>query len=454
VRIKDPAIAIIRLILITCFIIYFCVWRLGVGRAYDRREQLVGMIQTSLQRPSLLPRTDQLSYCSGGPGTALKVLPCVTGPDAWVMAPSRGGDRLFIATRLKDVSGDGGTSGRSFITEPEDYTVGVTFTVQALNFFHQTGDHKYSQSIQELETRLVDASGTPYTEGVERISRFDVFRLNTLLHAAGISGLDSPHPADPTSSLRYDGLVLIVAINCPMALSGTVMSCDYQVEHIMQSESEKFVVKQLDASKAEGISSQERRGIMIRFEVSGEMGKFDLPTIVLAWVEALVMVGLCTLAIDFAMSNLLPLKDVYKLLLVEETPSIHSLRQGDAKAQRAFKEIQREHRRNSVGYDTSPPNSPKQASRRDSTKKQDSLEVPSLLGKPLSLPVKPSSPLTESPAAAAAAAPLHAQEAPGDLGQSQEEPDPDLHSPRQDGGYLQHATIALRVEEGQESELL
>jgi len=225
VRIKDPCIAILRLLLLTCFIVYVCVWRLYFGHAFDKREQLVGTIQTSLQRPSLLPRTDQLSYCSEGTGIALKVLPCDTGPDAWVMAPSKGGDWLFIATCLKEVSGDGGTTARSFITYPENYTVGVTFTVQALNFFKQTRDQKYSQSITELETRLVDASGTPYTEGVTRISRFDVIRLSTLLHAAGISSLDSSHPSDPTASLRYDGLVLTVTINCLGSLSGTVTSC-------------------------------------------------------------------------------------------------------------------------------------------------------------------------------------------------------------------------------------
>mmetsp|Transcript_102883 Transcript_102883/g.276358 ORF Transcript_102883/g.276358 Transcript_102883/m.276358 type:complete len:503 (+) Transcript_102883:80-1588(+) len=360
VVIKDPAIGILSLILNVCLLLYFSFYRIYVDLGYEKIEEVTAMVQTSLQSPSLLPRTTLLSYCTDGPRTAITILPCVTGPDAWVMAPSKGGKQLFIATRLKDVVSDGTQATRSFVTYPEAYTIGVTFTLQALGLFHQTRRPMYSQSITEITTNLADAAGNPFTDGVTRIGRFDVIKLSTLLFAAGITGLDEPHALDAKASNREDGLVIVVSINCPMDLDGSITTCVYQADHMRQTVGERFVVKNMNASSAEGISSQERRGITVMFKASGNMGMFDLPTLVLNGVASLAMVTIVSFILDWLLANLLPLREVYRLSMFEESVNIHQLRQGNKKALAGVKVLDADkHARRGEDPHPTPPVSPK-----------------------------------------------------------------------------------------------
>jgi len=344
VKIKDPVIGVLRLVLIIACFVYFCVFRIFGEYAFYKTEKVTGIIQTSLQGPPGFSDTWQdvrlkTDYCNEGYHSTKSNLPCVTGPDAWVMAPSEGGDELFIATRLKDTSGDGKQVTRSFVLNPEDYTVGVTFTVQALQFWHDTRDAKFSKSITEVTTRLVDKESVPYTSGVTRLSRFDIFTVSTLLDAAGIKSLDDPHALDPTKTNRYEGLTLLLNVGCSMEMDGTFASCDYQVDHFYGSVAETFIVKSYNSSGESGISTQERRGILIKFKASGEMGRFDLSTFMLAWVSSLALVEICTMLIDWSMTYLLPYRGIYKMVLYDESPNIHELRQGDKKAGRAVKNL-------------------------------------------------------------------------------------------------------------------
>jgi len=313
-------------------------------------------VQTSLQKPDVLPVPSQLNYCSAGAADTLSVLPCVTGPDAWVMAPSTGGHDMFVATRVKDVIGN--QEVRSFVVNPEAYTLGVTFTAQALSFYHDTSDSLYSKSLQDLTTTLVDGDGVSYTNGIKRISRFDVIQVSTLLHAAGIHNLDAVHDSDPEASIRYDGLTLLLNIECPMDPTGTVNGCEYKVRHMYQSVGEAFVVNQYNASVSGGVGSQERRGISIKISVSGEMGRFDLESLLIAWVASLAMLEIVTLIINAAMNYFLPFKSVYRMLMYDESPNFHDLRNGSKKAEKAIDRLRVE-RLSQAGQMHSPPMSPK-----------------------------------------------------------------------------------------------
>jgi len=164
---------------------------------------------------------------------------------------------------------------------------------------------------------------------------------------------------DATASNREDGLVIVVSINCPMDLDGSITNCIYQADHMRQTVGERFVVKNLNSSSAGGISSQERRGITIMFTASGNMGMFDLPTLVLNWVASLAMVTFVSVILNLLLANLLPLKEVYRLSMFEESVNIHQLRQGNKKALAGVKVMDADkHARRGTDPHPTPPVSP------------------------------------------------------------------------------------------------
>lgn len=363
VIIKDPAIGLMRFFAIFVVFVYLCAYRIYNEQAYLKLEPVSAIVGTSLKAPDTLPSASQLSYCSESANTAgmtpaLSVLPCVSGPDAWVAAPSNGGSELFIGTRVKGYKTDG-TTQRAFVVSPELYTVGITFTVQALQFYHYTRSPLYSKSIADLSTRLVDANGVTYTNGVTRLGRFDIIKVGTLLHAAGLDSLEDAHDADGAVTNRYDGLVLLLNLECPMNTEGTVTYCDYKVEHMAKSAAETFVINEVNASATIGV--QERRGIKIVVHASGSMGRFDLPTLLLAWVASFALVEVVTLVINWMLNYVLPYKGLYHMLMYDESPNFHDLRAGGYHGKKANRAVERlkEERAKQSGELASPPNSPK-----------------------------------------------------------------------------------------------
>jgi len=469
VKIKDPVIGVLRLVLILACFVYFCVFRMFGEYAFHKREKVTGIIQSSLQAPpGFSDRWQDMrlktNYCNEGYRSTKSNLPCVTGPDAWVMAPSEGGDELFIATRLKDTSGDGSQVTRTFVLNPEEYTVGVTFTVQALQLWHDTRDATFSKSITEVTTRLVDKESVPYTSGVTRIARFDIFTVSTLLDAAGIKSLDDPHALDPTKTNRYEGLTLLLNVGCRMDMDGTFTSCDYQVDHIYGSVAETFIVKGYNSSGESGISTQERRGILIKFKASGEMGRFDLSTFMLAWISSLALVEICTMLIDWSMTYLLPYRGIYKMVLYDESPNIHELRHGDKKAARAVKNLRLKKLAISGEVNSAPSGSVSPTGSAAWSQGSQGRRSPASRASPrgvalVALEAEVQDAMSPRSISSYSQQQVQYGDVPLQQGIQGSAPQSDLYQQQpmtlnQQGGYRERAPSAINVEEGQESELL
>lgn len=343
VKIKDPWLGFVRILLILGCTLYFVIYRLWFEAAYYEMEQVAGQIQTSLMQPSSWdgssrPGLDAAPYCTAFgdyPGKAMTVLPCVTGPAAWVAAPSSGGSELFIATRITDPTK---AQPHQFVLLPEDYILGVSFVAQALQHYHISKDPRFSKSSGDLSTELVDRSGRVVSNGLTRVGRSDVMKVGTLLQAAGVSSLDRPHAASTNSSNRHQGMILVVKIECDMVLSGTIEKCRYKADMIAQSVAEMQLVTDFNLK-----TSQARRGILISFQFLGQMGRFHWPTLILAWVSALALVEICTFIIDWCLAYVLPYRGIYRMVLYDDTPNIHKLRKGDKKAQRGVKNLRLRH---------------------------------------------------------------------------------------------------------------
>mmetsp|Transcript_45867 Transcript_45867/g.133508 ORF Transcript_45867/g.133508 Transcript_45867/m.133508 type:complete len:496 (-) Transcript_45867:28-1515(-) len=336
VRIRDPAIGLLRLVALLGAFLYFVVWRLYFDRAYLKREPAVAVIQTSLKEPPSLAPPSSLAYCSGtAKEPALTNLDCRTGDKSWVAAPSTGGEDLFVGTRFAG-SGPAGEQTFAFVQNPEAYYIQVAFSLEALSLHRRMPDSPlYVKSIEDVESALVDEEGHEYPKAVRREGRFDTFKVSTLLHAAGVPSLDEPHPANDEVSMRYDGLVVLVTLFCPMDFSGTVEKCFYRARTVPWAVSDASIV--LPAG-----GSEERRGVKFVFKVDAEMGAFDFPTLLVAWVTALALVAIASCVIDTLMRCCLPFKDIYRMLLVESSMSFHDLRGGSKRAAAAVARLRAE----------------------------------------------------------------------------------------------------------------
>lgn len=329
VVIKDPVVGSMRLIAIFAVFSYLCIVRIMFDKAYFKLEPMTSVIQSSLHAPAELPAASSLGYCAGGREDALRVLPCVTLPAAWVASPTAGGNEVFIATRLKEQNATG-VAQRMFVTAPESHTVGVTFVLEALGHLGETGTSKFTRTTEQMQTRLLDIKGAVVPGAISRVSRFDVFEVGTLLRAAGVESLEDAHDGDSSASFRYDGLVVQLTVDCPMERSGAINRCDYKALRIQKAPAEAMsVYRGTDGS----MLTQERRGIKLVITVHGSIGVFDMPTFLLTWVSSLACVELVAVCIDFLLSYILPYKAVYRMVMFEESPDFSGLRARSPKAQ-------------------------------------------------------------------------------------------------------------------------
>eukprot|EP00928_Gymnodinium_smaydae_P054244 TRINITY_DN38057_c0_g1_i1.p1 TRINITY_DN38057_c0_g1~~TRINITY_DN38057_c0_g1_i1.p1 ORF type:complete len:650 (+),score=75.15 TRINITY_DN38057_c0_g1_i1:47-1951(+) len=317
VIVKDRYLGILWGLGLLGVLLYFIVSELIIDRAHLVREPFLSVVETSLRRPPSMQDPSALSYCQGGPGNASLVLPCSTGPDIWVQSPSTGNAEMFVATRLKDIDTDG-NDHRSFVQEPERYTLGISLAIHAPQNLAATGDAKYSRSMQELQTMLLDKDGAPMPEAIERVSRFDVIEVGSLLRAADI---------DDPDTVRYKGAVLLVTANCPMDSDGSASSCQYTVRRVKDAEAKTYIFNGIDA-RTSSFSVQERRGLKIIVSPSGSMGRFKWSAVLIAWVSSLGMLGLVRLGVDLLMTKVMPLRAVYSMLKWEHSMDFSDYRDG------------------------------------------------------------------------------------------------------------------------------
>lgn len=355
VNIKDRYLGLLRHLGTASVFVYFGFFECGINYAHLFREPIQAIIETSLRMPpDGLPNETVQSYCTQNlAASALQVLPCVTGPDAWVSAPTRGGRLVFAATRVTDVAPrvavpEGGlvrggysegnvVEDRFFVLSPEAYTVGVSFTLHGAT---QIANHI---TIQDISTRLLDKDGKEVKDGVYWVSkktgelglardiargdraRFNVFKLRTLLELAGVSSLEEPSFSDPGKSLRYSGVVLGMLVSCFMDRNGKVWRCDYHVVQHESAEKKSYIPEGVDARNG-GRRVQERRGIEMSVEVTGDIGFFSVSKLLTAWVTSLGLLGLTTNLVEILMLYVMPHRKEYAKLKFDTSADFSDVR--------------------------------------------------------------------------------------------------------------------------------
>jgi len=345
VIIKDRVLGALRLSGLIAVAIYFLLVRIVADQGYYEFENVIAMMETSLEAPANgLTAAALLPYCLGSqtPGLPTPPLPCVTGSAAWVALPSTGNSELFVATRLKEQHGDSNFS-ESYLQEPEAYTVGVTFLITAPSFYDEFRDPTFAKSIEQVKTRLLDQSNVEMAGALTRVNRFDVMSLGSLLHAAGISDLDAMC-GDGDATLRHKGAILVANIHCTTNRNGGISKCDYRVTKMPHAEAK------ISVPNGANDFVQQRRGVKIIFQVSGKMGVFKWSAFIIAWVSAVATFGFVSVVVDALLRWVMPLRDVYSVLKWEESVDFSEYRQGCPSAVQAVEHLREEARRRSAKH--------------------------------------------------------------------------------------------------------
>jgi hypothetical protein len=277
----------------------------------------------------------------------------MTGSDVWVQAPATGNYEMFVATRISN-NPDTALEKKYYVQEPEEYTIGLSFAVQAPRFFADNQDStvtdeddnkvpRYSRGSENVKLLLYDEKGKEVSGKISKPAnskRLDIVKLKDLLKAAGVSDIDGESVGPSTTkSIRYTGAVLMVVVNCLMERStGSIGECHLEPKRVENAQAKMSVVT--DVESAATAKVQSRRGIKIIFQVSGEMARFDYNSCLVAWVSALGMLGLASIAVDLIMTKLLSLKTVYKLLKYDESVDFGDYKAGDPDAVAAVKHLE------------------------------------------------------------------------------------------------------------------
>ena len=172
---------------------------------------------------------------------------------------------------------------------------------------------------------------------IKRIDRFDVVEVEALLHAAGLSSLDSPTIQSPSESYRYTGLALIVEIYCPMDRGGGISTCNYQVHHVKRAEAKVSIMNGVDANNHE---VQERRGIKLTLAMSGQMGHFEWTAFMNIFATSIVFISTVGVCVDILMTSCLSNRKEYRMLKCERSVDFSSYRAHEAKAVQGMRNLE------------------------------------------------------------------------------------------------------------------
>jgi len=275
------------------------------------------------------------SYCSQSGLRSTKPLPCVLWDAYEAVFPVTGDSPFYVSTRVTEINqtkacvppvGPTQRCARLWDNEPdsslgtyymagvENFTMLLDHSVRAANM----PDVKADSASMTGTLKLCDGSKVkPQMNG----DRQDFFKLSELLAAArsdekcGIT-LDDMSMAgvnNDNSTIRYDGATLIITIkysNFDM-WSGVSdgISYEYEVSYISGTKSK--VVQEIWRKFPGQRTIRNRHGLKFEVLQSGELGKFDLFTLLTACTTSLALLALSTTIVDQVMLRLLPKRELY-----------------------------------------------------------------------------------------------------------------------------------------------
>jgi len=330
--------------------IYIVVYTIVIQQRYLRTEAPYGAIRSTLQEPlpPWNPATN-VPYCLQNNATynGRNNLNCayVLGQDA--VYPPAAIDSIFITTRIRDTyyttppgctstygvpstdvacapSTASTISSRYYVSGIENYTVYIEHAI-----FGQT--NKIAETNGGLKGELILHNSTK-TIKFEDKRPADIFSLQTILDASGLSSLEVPSNVTAGQNCRYDGVLILGVIKYSNRQRGS-SQLKYSYEFFVLPGSDVVAQEPTSINVGTGQTyARNRHGVRILFVVTGLIGRFDFPTLLTALVNGFVLLKVATTIVDLLLLYIMPQKDIYKKHKFEVTEDFSDVRAMNRKA--------------------------------------------------------------------------------------------------------------------------
>eukprot|EP00732_Lithocolla_globosa_P004966 Lithocolla_globosa_v1_NODE_4833_length_1355_cov_26.310000.p1 type:complete len:423 gc:universal NODE_4833_length_1355_cov_26.310000:1314-46(-) len=353
-RIRDRRLGYTYYTLLFLVSVYIIFYEIIWNQAYLAKEPPTGgSVRSSLLEPSTsvsdgngVPGTpfDELPYCqqSGQTNDFGESYECLHWTAIHTHFPAFEEKAVFVTTRVSvtsqnltisgcDVPGYVATDDKCaykdlqhqskttyFVGDIEKYTLKVNHAVTGVT----TG---ISESSNNLNGQLVYSEGKSLLGGYEVLKDFsedsvrDIMSIAELLEAAGIS-LDDPSSADPSESIRYAGVTVVLAIDFSKPFLDKI---EYQyIPIVIQGDDYKLLEYQYIGDE---IKVFNRHGVRVVFSQTGTIGDFDLYELMLNLVVASALLSLATTSIEFVMLYVMSRRKLYRQFKIEDTPDFSDI---------------------------------------------------------------------------------------------------------------------------------
>ncbi|CAG8528623.1 7268_t:CDS:2 [Paraglomus occultum] len=347
VKVQDQRLgALYRLFQLAIFA--YILYTIIANEGYLSKEPPVdGAVRISLQAPKTLSAP---SYCSNP-------LPCIYWGANEIQFPSDGAGVAFITTRASVTQYPPPTgcnfltpsspsdacifnakttpsnviANKSYIGDIEDYTLMIEHSIRGKATSIAVRNGLMDGKLMSSDGKTVIKEWTNATRMADNPSADgDILKVSELLQAAG-ADLDAPSTAPgaaPGETYRSSGIVIVIVIeytNVPFKknelsykyLPQVIDGNEYKtVESLYQSDG-SYILK-------------DRHGIRFVFQQHGQIGEFNMISLLQNIVAGFALFGLAGIIVEFLMLKLLPEKELYEEAKFEATDDIDALRKHKA----------------------------------------------------------------------------------------------------------------------------
>jgi len=307
-------------------VVYILLYTIFLEKRYLVTERPIGSIRLSLLKgKNPLPQSE-LEYCWQPNRTTLPsgdpTYPCLYQDELFDVFPTTEATAMLATTRyiymqqalycnLQDptCSYTMINSSLLFVADIEHFTLLIDHTLYAPLVGIQKNAKALPGSMSYYNGTKMHLSGPNNVIG--QAGSTDIVEIATLLEAAGIESLDMPSTYNQSSTMRYDGIVLMIFIVYSNTETHDLNYITYTYKPSLITDTEfKSVQANLINSTFREIYN--RHGIRMIFVQDGTLGRFDFQVTLLTFVSGLGLLTVSAVIVDLIAVYILPQKKIYE----------------------------------------------------------------------------------------------------------------------------------------------
>jgi hypothetical protein len=233
-----------------------------------------------------------------------------------------------------------------YIPEIENISIKLEHNVNALAFLESRPnaddlqgvstelDGKLQYLTSDVTGRILSFIGLSDRDVDLPAGRNVLLTLGQLVEAAGVSGgLDTKSSQMSNTSMRYDGIVLIMVLTYendypPVIATGTVR---YNIK-VFRVRGAEFKYEYIVPLAPDVRVLRNTHGVRVIFLQKGKLGRFSFQVLLLQLVSALALLSIATTIVDLLALRLMPHKGYYKDLKFQVSRDFSDVRSEDRRA--------------------------------------------------------------------------------------------------------------------------